>query len=66
MTIETKIDQRGQTTIPAVYRKKFNIQPNDIVEWSEDDEGNIIVNFRKKVSINEMIGKMNWIARLIV
>ena len=48
MVIETKVYKKNQTTIPAVYRKKYDVQPDDIVEWEENDRGEIVVSFRKK------------------
>jgi len=54
--IETKIYQRGQTTIPSEYRKEYNLTNDDVVEWKKNEKGEIIVSFRKKVTIDEMIG----------
>lgn len=56
--IETKIYQRGQTTIPAEFRKEYNLTNDDIVEWKKNEKGEIIVSFRKKVTIDEMIGSI--------
>lgn len=57
MVIETKV-YGNQTTIPAPLRKKHNIKQNDIVEWHEDKNGKIIVNFRKKMSFKDIKGKI--------
>jgi len=54
--IETKVYSGNQTTIPSEFRKKHNIQKNDIVEWKEEKDGTIKVNFRKKVTIDDIIG----------
>ena len=56
MVIETKVYKKNQTTIPAVYRKKYDVQPDDIVEWEENDRGEIVVSFRKKLSFRDMMG----------
>lgn len=56
MVIETKVYEGNQTTIPAEFRKRHNIKPNDIVEWKEDRNGNIYVNFRKKVNVEDVMG----------
>jgi bifunctional DNA-binding transcriptional regulator/antitoxin component of YhaV-PrlF toxin-antitoxin module len=56
MIIETKVYKKNQTTIPAELRKKHSVKPDDIVEWKEDDEGNIQVSFRKKVKVDDIIG----------
>ena len=42
MVIETKVYQKNQITIPSIYRKKYNIKPNDIVEWDENENGEIV------------------------
>lgn len=47
----------NQTVIPAHLRKKYNIQPDDIVEWYEED-GEIRVQFRKKVKLEDVIGSV--------
>ncbi len=56
MVIETKVYKNNQTTIPEVYRKKYDVQPGDIVEWEENDCGEIVVSFKKKLSFSDMIG----------
>lgn len=56
MSIETKVYEGNQTTIPSEIRKKHNIQPNDIVEWKENKKGEIQVSFRKKTTIDDIIG----------
>ena len=55
--IQTKVYGRNQTTIPSKIRRKYNVQPNDIVEWKENDNGEITVSFRKKISFRDMMGK---------
>lgn len=56
MTIETKVYQKNQTTIPNFYRKKYNVQPEDIVQWDENEKGELVVSFRKKITMLELIG----------
>ena len=55
MVIETKVYQKNQTTIPTVYTKKYTVEPEDIVEWHENEEGQLYITFRKKVRISDMI-----------
>ena len=55
MVVETKVYQKNQTTIPTVYSKKYNVEPEDIVEWQENEEGRLYVTFRNKVRIRDMI-----------
>ena len=54
--IETKVYQGNQTTIPSSIRKKYDVEPDDIVDWILHDDGKITIEFRKKVSVNELIG----------
>ena len=55
--ITTKVYEGNQTVIPASLRKKYNIQPDDIVEWYEEN-GEIKVHFRKKVKLEDVIGSV--------
>ena len=48
MGVETNVYQNNQTTIPTVYIKKYNVEPEDIVEWEENEDGKLYVTFRKK------------------
>jgi AbrB family looped-hinge helix DNA binding protein len=54
--ITTKIYYNNQTAIPSEIRKKFNLVPDDIVEWIEDENGEFRVNFRKKSKLNDIVG----------
>ena len=56
MVIETKVYQKNQITIPSIYRKKYNIKPNDIVEWDENENGEIVLTFRKRLSLKDLKG----------
>ena len=55
--ISTKVYDGNQTVIPAYLRKKYDVQPDDIVEWYEED-GEIKVQFRKKVKLEDVIGSV--------
>lgn len=56
ITLETKIYDKYQTVIPSEIRKKLNLSPSDIVEWSLMDDGSVSLNFRKKMSLDDIIG----------
>ena len=58
MTImaSTKIYKNFQTSIPSEIRKQFNITHDTIVEWGINDNGEPTVNFRNKVTIDDIIG----------
>lgn len=55
MKSQTKISKGFQTVVPSELRKKFQVDPGDIVEWRSTDEG-AMVRFRKKMSLNEIAG----------
>lgn len=52
----TKMYKNGQTAIPSVIRKEFNINENTIIEWGKDNEGNFQVKLRKKPSFDDLAG----------
>ncbi|MEA4957641.1 hypothetical protein SDC9_21287 [bioreactor metagenome] len=54
--LTTKVYNNNQTSIPSKLRKRFNIEVNDIVEWIEDENGQIRVNFRKRSNLNDIVG----------
>lgn len=37
--MQTTISERGQISIPAAIRQKFNLKPGMGIEWIERDEG---------------------------
>mgnify|MGYP002523720885 CR=1 FL=1 len=52
----TKIYKNYQTSIPKEIRKQFNVTRDTIVEWGIDDKGEPTINFRKKVTVDDIIG----------
>ena len=34
--------------------KRYDIKPNDIVEWDDNENGEIVLNFRKRLSFKDM------------
>ncbi len=52
----TKIYKNFQTSIPKEVREAFDINEDTIVEWGITDEGLPEVNFRNKVTLNDIIG----------
>lgn len=52
----TKIYKNFQTSIPKEVREAFDINDDTIVEWGITDEGLPEVNFRNKVTLNDIIG----------
>lgn len=56
MTIETKVSKGLQTSIPSIIREKNNIEPEDIIEWNENENGEVILSFRKKITEKDICG----------
>ena len=55
MLTETLISKGYQTVVPAKIRKAHKIMPGDILEWIDSEKG-IIVQPRKKRTLNDIIG----------
>ena len=51
----TKIYKNYQTSIPKEIRKQFNITRDTIVEWGITENGEPTINFRKKVTVDDII-----------
>lgn len=56
MTATTKVYKSNQTAIPSEIRKKFNVAPDDIVEWNINEDGKVELTFRKKVELEDVLG----------
>ena len=55
----TKLYNRYQTIIPAEIRKKLDIEPDSLVEWSINEKGKVELEFRKKNTFEDIIGIAN-------
>lgn len=55
MTSTTKISKGFQTVVPSEIRKKFGVDPGDILEWTPTEDG-AEVKFRKKLSLKDIAG----------
>jgi bifunctional DNA-binding transcriptional regulator/antitoxin component of YhaV-PrlF toxin-antitoxin module len=54
----TKIYDKFQTVIPVEVREKFNIDGKGyFIEWNINNEGKVELDFIKKLSFEEMVGK---------
>ena len=51
----TKVYNNNQTSIPSKIRKRFNVKADDVVEWIEENNGEIKVNFREKSKLNDIV-----------
>ena len=52
----TKVYKNFQTSIPKELRESFDVTQDTIVEWGINDNGEPVVNFRKKVVLEDIIG----------
>ena len=52
----TKVYKNFQTYIPKEVRETFGVNNDTIVEWGIDENGELKVNFRKKVNVEDIIG----------
>ena len=52
----TKIYKNFQTSIPKEVRETFDVNTDTVVEWGIDEKGEPKVKFRKKVSVDDIIG----------
>ncbi|MDR2623006.1 MAG: AbrB/MazE/SpoVT family DNA-binding domain-containing protein [Methanobrevibacter sp.] len=54
----TKIYDKFQTVIPVEVRKKYDIDGRDyFIEWNINDKGKIELDFVKKLSFEDMVGR---------
>ena len=51
----TKVYNNNQTSIPSKIRKRFNVKADDVVEWIEENNEEIKVNFREKSKLNDIV-----------
>lgn len=52
----TKMYNNKQTIIPSEIRDRFNVDENTIIEWGVDEEGEPKINFRNKITLNDVAG----------
>ena len=45
-----------QTQVPAELRARYNVQPGDLVVWDELDDDRVAVRFRRRYTIEDMVG----------
>ena len=57
MICKTSIYDKFQTEIPAEIRKKFNLDKTYEIEWTINDNGKVELEFIKKLSLDEMVGR---------
>ncbi|GAA5819798.1 MAG: putative regulator PrlF [Methanobrevibacter sp. CfCl-M3] len=54
--ITTNLYNRYQTVILSEIRKKIDVNPDSIVEWKINEKGKVELDFRKKVTEEDIIG----------
>lgn len=55
----TKVYNNYQTDIPKEMIEKFHIDKETVIEWGVDDNGDPKINFRKKVTVDDVLGMIN-------
>ena len=55
----TKVYNNYQTAIPKEMREKFNIDKETVIEWGVNDDGTPRINFRKKVTVDDVLGMID-------
>ena len=52
----SKIYKNFQTVIPKEVRKHFEVTDDTIIEWGKTTDGELQINFRKKVTLKDVDG----------
>ena len=52
----SSIYKNYQTVIPKNVRKEFNVTENTVVEWIKNENGELNIKFRKKVTLKDVVG----------
>lgn len=55
----TKIYKNYQTAIPKEMRERFNVDHDTVIEWGVDDKGEPQIKFRKKVTVDDVLGMID-------
>ncbi|MCK4689952.1 MAG: AbrB/MazE/SpoVT family DNA-binding domain-containing protein [Candidatus Marinimicrobia bacterium] len=56
--MKTSVTKRGQTVIPAIFRKKYGIKENSSIHWIDTGEGIKVVPIP-----DDIIGTLRGIAK---
>ncbi|KZX11548.1 hypothetical protein [Methanobrevibacter filiformis] len=57
MIATSKMYDKYQIVIPAKIRKEIGINDIDhIVEWDVNENKEVVLNFRKKITLNDVLG----------
>ncbi len=55
MTIaKSKLTSQGKITVPASIRQKLGLTPGSVIEWTENEAGEITVQRRTKFSSEDI------------
>jgi len=52
----SSIYKNYQTVIPKNVRKEFNVTENTVVEWIKNENGELNIKFREKVTLKDVVG----------
>lgn len=56
MLIQTKVTDANQTQVPASLRTKYHVGPGDVVLWEERPGGDVRVRFRRRYTMDDLVG----------
>jgi antitoxin PrlF len=51
---ESKLTRQGQVSVPASIRRKLGLAPGSVLEWYENDQGDVVVRRAGKFSSQEI------------
>ena len=51
---ESKLTSQGQISVPASIRKKLGLAPGSVIEWLENEAGEIVVKRSTKFSSEDI------------
>jgi AbrB family looped-hinge helix DNA binding protein len=50
----SRVTSQGQVSVPAPIRRKLGVGPGAVLEWSEDEDGRIVVRRSGRFSFAEV------------
>ncbi|MGL6297840.1 MAG: hypothetical protein ACRC1M_01600 [Methanobacteriaceae archaeon] len=57
MIAKTNMYGKHQTTVPKEIRNRLGVDENVIIEWDINDNNEAVLKFKKKLSLEDMIGR---------
>lgn len=57
MVMRARVSRNGQVSIPAEYRHEKNIESGDVVYWSKNEQGDLVLR-APSLTLEEMMGSL--------